>query len=136
MLTRRNLLSLALAAFAALLVAGETSSLLAQGGGGNNGIRLIANMSAGATKGKAKYEQRGNRRKFSYELQNGVPGSVVSVRRAGSVVGTFTVDAFGRGKFELDTNLGQSVSIMAAGDVIEAWLGENPLMSDSLQPAR
>jgi hypothetical protein len=90
-------------------------------------------MSADATKGKAKYEQRGNRRKFSYELQNGVPGSVITVRLGNAVLGTFTVNALRRGKFELDTNLGQAVPVMAAGNRIDAWLGQSILMSGTLQ---
>ncbi len=133
MLTRRNLLTLAVAAAGIMIVAGDATKALAQSGGGNDRIRLIANMSAGATKGKAKYEQRGNRRKFSYELQNGAPGTVISVWRAGAVLGTFTVDAFGRGKFELDTGLGQGVPVMTAGNVIEAQANNVFLMSGVLQ---
>jgi hypothetical protein len=132
MLTRRNLLTVAMIAAGIMIVAGDATQAFAQGGGGRT--RLIAQMSAGQTKGKAKYEQRGARRKFSYELQDGVPGTAISVRHAGNVVGNFTVDAFGRGKFELDTDLGEAVPVMATGQVIEAWNGGGFLMSGVLQP--
>jgi hypothetical protein len=58
-------------------------------------------------KGKARYEERqksnGLLRRFKIEVQHGVPGQVHAIFVNGSQVGTVTVNALGRGKFELRT---------------------------------
>lgn len=99
----------------------------------SNWTRLFATMANGATKGKAKYEQRGNRRKFSYEVEKAVPGTVIVVRSAGATLGSIVVNPLGRGKFELDTNLGHPVPAMAAGQTVQALVNGSVFMSGQLR---
>ncbi len=74
-------------------------------------------------KALAKYEERGARRKFNFQLELGTPGqigSVSAVAADGSVVsmGNFTVDALRRGTIDIDTTEGNMVADLNAGSVI------------------
>ena len=119
MLSRRKMLMLSLFSLGFASLFANASPAFAQNGGGN-GIRLFANSRVGQTTGKAKYEElKGNsRRKFSFELEKGTPGASVLVTVGVTTLGTASVNAFGRAKFELDTRLGQSVPQMATGTVV------------------
>lgn len=131
MLSRRNLLGLSLVIGFAVL-AGDLNLLMAKGGA-SGVLQLQAAMSAGATKAKAKYEQRTNRRKFTFELEKGRPGTVLSIRVNGQVIASRQIDALGRAKVDFDTVLGNPVPVMSAGQVVSVWVGTNMLMSGAFQ---
>ena len=89
--------------------------------------KLEARMNSGASlQGKAAYsnEQNGarSRRQFSVEVQGAAPGSTLGVLVNGSSFGAVSVNALGRGKFELvqgGDNPGQgAIPAMKAGDVV------------------
>lgn len=132
MFTRRNLLSLALGLAATVLVAGQASPSMAVQKGGNS-LRLIARMSAGATKATAKYEVKNTRRKFTFELEKGTPGTIITVQHKGVTLATRQIDSLGRAKIDWDTNIGSSIPNMASGDVISVWVGSTQLMSGTLR---
>ena len=81
-------------------------------------------------KAVAKYEERGARRKFNFQLELGTPGQVGTVSAVaadGSVVqmGTFTVDALRRGIVDIDTTEGDVVADLKAGSVITLKINGN-----------
>lgn len=117
MLSRRKVLIHSVLAFGFVFLAVDAQSSFA---GGGSRVRLFANMKVGHTKAKAKYESiNGNaRRKFSFELEKGAPGAVLTVSAGSTSMGTAIVDALGRAKLELDTDLGQSVPTMGVGTII------------------
>lgn len=95
-------------------------SAFGQGGGGGR-ARMSARMSA--VKAVAKYEERGSRRKFNFQLELGVPGQtgvVTAVAADGKTVtlGTFVVNALRRGIIDIDTTEGDDVPDLNAGSVI------------------
>ncbi len=74
-------------------------------------------------KALAKYEERGARRKFNFQIELATPGqigSVSAVAADGAVVpmGNFTVDALRRGTIDIDTTEGNMVADLNAGSVI------------------
>ncbi len=65
--------------------------------------RLTAPASAGDISGKVQYRERG-RRQFSVQVEGLQPGDRYDVMVSGSVVGTVTIDAFGFGDLNYDSN--------------------------------
>ena len=65
---------------------------------------LVAGPVAGDVSGKAKFEDRDGRRKFSAEIEGLNTGDMFDVMVAGQVVGTVTIDAAGVGDLNLDDN--------------------------------
>ncbi|MFQ5457646.1 MAG: hypothetical protein ACE5FC_04225 [Myxococcota bacterium] len=74
---------------------------------GTDRTRLRAELSApaaaGDISGKADFESRDGRSKFSVSVEGLVPGSSFDVMVAGAVVGSMTIDDFGMGALDLDT---------------------------------
>ncbi len=124
--------SLFVVGFAVLFA--NASPVFAQSGGGN-GIRLFAHSRVGQTTGKAKYEEiKGNsRRKFSFEMEKATAGAVVQVSVGSTTMGTATVNAVGRAKFELDTRLGQGVPQMGVGTLVTVKLNGLPFAQTPLR---
>jgi hypothetical protein len=136
MFSRRNLLAIAAMTFGLAVVATNASPAFAGPLASNNDrVRMFAFMSSGVTKARARYEERNNasRRKFNFQVEMARPGQVFTVSAAGNVVGTATVDAFGRGKFELDSSLGHSVPTLASGTLIEVRNNGTVIMSGQLR---
>jgi hypothetical protein len=59
---------------------------------------------AGDLSGKAKFEQRDGRRKFSAEVEGLVPGEMYDVVVAGAIVGKVVINGAGIGDLNFDTN--------------------------------
>jgi hypothetical protein len=72
-----------------------------------------------AAKGRARYEADTTRRKLNIEAENliGLEGRPAVFYVKGVVVGRSTVTV-GRTKFEVDTDLGQNVPVIAAGTTV------------------
>jgi hypothetical protein len=131
MFTRRNLFSLTLAAVGLAMLAGDANSAMAQSSG--NRVRLTASMQSGRTKAVAKYEQRDARRKFTFELEKGVPRTTITVRHNGFILATRQVDALGQAKVDFDTNDGHAVPVMNSGQPVSVWVGNQLMMKGTLR---
>lgn len=95
------------------------SSAFGQGGGGR--ARMTASIAG--VKAVAKYEERGARRKFNFQLELATPGqtgvvSAVTANGSSVVMGRFTVDALRRGIVDIDTTEGDTVPDLNTGAVI------------------
>jgi hypothetical protein len=118
MFSRRNFV----AAFAALaLVLTVTNVSQAQQRG-----KLQANLTGSTlASGKAKYENRGNRQKFSVEIEDAKPNASyrIEVRSATGLVFRAVVTTNALGAFDLnrDTILGQSVPAITAGNNVTVF---------------
>lgn len=132
MLSRRSILGLLLFAFTVTFFSSVPSTATPIP---SDGIRLEARMRAGIIKARARYEEINNnsRRKFNFQLENGTPGDSVSVSANGMVMGTAIVNNLRRAKFELDTNLGQTVIQLPVGTRVEVMINGTPVMSGTLQ---
>ena len=107
----------------------STELALAQSGE----VRLSAKMVSGAASGKADYRERGNRRRLNVEaedLSNSTP-SPQTVFVNGTPVGNMTLVACPIpatqllcGELELNTQDGQSVSVITRGQIVS--IGSNP----------
>ena len=102
---RRNVRGL----FAVLAIVGFVMSGIAFAG---DSLRLRAKLRApsdfGDISGHAKYRESDNgRRRFSVEIEGMSPGDRFEVVVDQVTVGAVTVDSFGVGELELDTNLEQ-----------------------------
>lgn len=130
---RVRLLSLAIVAIASLFAAAET---FAQGGGSDR-IRLEARMGGGGMKSVAKFEERGSRLKFNFQLELGTPGTQVTVIANGSVsnlvLGTPVVNSLGRAIIDIDNTEGDNVTRLVAGDVISVQINGATVMSGTLR---
>jgi hypothetical protein len=118
-MTRLPLSVLVAAAFAVLFTLAPNSQAQT--------IKLETRLTApngGVASGKAKYEDRGTRRKFSVEAQDVrlANGTVLSVCVNGQLVGTLRIN-FGRGDLNLDTALNQAVPVVRPGSVVEVKNG-------------
>ncbi|MBL8892465.1 MAG: hypothetical protein JNL67_20990 [Planctomycetaceae bacterium] len=132
MVTRRKFFSVAALVIGMLFVGSQPAEAAPSAG---RDVRLFARMTAGITKGVAKYEEIKNdtRRKFSIEISQAIPGTVVTVWAGQVQMGQVAIDGFGRGKLELDTRLGHQVQKMQRGTLVEVrWNGVTG-MSGSLQ---
>ena len=110
----------------------STGVALAQSGGGGE-ARLSAKMVSGAASGKADYRERGNRRRLNVEAED-LPNTTPSPQTVfvnGSPVGNMTLAACPVpatqllcGELELNTQDGQSVPVIARGQIVN--IGANP----------
>lgn len=73
---------------------------------GGNEVRLRAEFTAAAgdLSGKADFRNRGDRQRWSVEVEGLTPGDMFDVMVAGQNVGTITIDNLGMGNQEFDTN--------------------------------
>lgn len=87
--------------------------------------------------GKAKYESRGNRRKFNANIEDTAPAMVftVMIRRGGQafIAGTFTTNQFGQGGLDIDTGEGFQVPTLMLGDIVEIRMGGVVVVSGALR---
>ncbi|MEZ6095994.1 MAG: hypothetical protein R3C03_17520 [Pirellulaceae bacterium] len=91
-------------------------------------VRLVGTFPG--LRARVRFEARGTTRaKFNFEIQRGTPGvtgSVTAATASGSVVmGSFTIDALGVGKIDIDTQEGDSVPTLEAGTVLTLDMGGN-----------
>ncbi len=115
-------------AVAVALLAIPAQSTFAQGGGNDTRVRMATRLSG--VKAVARYEERGSRRKFNFQLELATPGqvgTVTAVAGSGATVtmGTFTVDALRRGTIDIDTTEGNGVADLNAGSRITLSIGGN-----------
>jgi hypothetical protein len=82
--------------------------------------RLFATEAGPATKGRARWENRSDRIKFTTELQHVVTSGAHEVKVNGLSVGFVSI-ALGRGELELDTEHGDTVPSMTIGDLVEVF---------------
>jgi hypothetical protein len=93
---------------------------------------LVAPLAAPRASGKAKFESRRGRRKFSTQVEDTAAGATLTVlvsRPGGgtAVLGQIRTDAVGRGDLNLDTALGQTVPVLQTGDIVQV-LSSNGLL--------
>lgn len=117
-----------LLALAVALVAIPAQSTFAQSGGDGDRVRMATSLSG--VKAVARYEERGSRRKFNFQLELGTPGQVgtvtaVAANGATVTMGTFTVNSLRRGIIDIDTTEGNSVADLNVGSKITLSIGGN-----------
>lgn len=97
--------------------------------------RLTGNSAAS---GKAKFEERTTRRKFSIEVEGAarnLPLQMVIRRGTQSqVVAMARTNQFGFVDVNGDTALGQFVPVLKAGDIVEVRTASGVLLRGTLQP--
>ncbi|WP_146522391.1 hypothetical protein [Stieleria varia] len=71
--------------------------------------------------GAVKYEEKGSVRKFSCEMEDLFFVQTVIVRRGSIVLGILDVDNFGMIDLNLETELGDRITRMRAGNVIRVY---------------
>lgn len=121
-------LSLLTFAVAFALVSMPAQEAYGQSGGGGTRVRMAGRLAG--VKAVARYEERGTRRKFNFQLELATPGqvgTVTAVAANGSTVtmGTFTVDALRRGIIDIDNTEGDNVADLNAGSVVTLTIGGN-----------
>jgi hypothetical protein len=133
---------------AAAIVGADAFGVFAAGVGGSTKAEVrmtVVDMPANAlASGKAKSEQRPDRTRFSVEVEDmqTAPGAyMVRVTRGGVEVAgtagiTVVVDTLGFGERELNTQDGDTVSVILAGDLVEVLdpSGTTVIMSGTLAP--
>lgn len=96
-------------------------------GGNKNRVRLTTRFTG--VNAKAKFETKGTKSKFEFEIERSTPGATgsVSVKTSAgtSQVGTFTVNSLGRAEVELESEHGDVVPALVAGDTVSFTLGAN-----------
>jgi hypothetical protein len=83
-------------------------------------IQLLAAPEYPGAKGTAKYRDRGGEREFEVEVQVSRRHfrSVFTVSVNGATVGKITIRALGRGRLNLNSDLGQAVPQIAPGSIV------------------
>lgn len=94
--------------FAGVVLAGSVMLMLTSTASASSWFRSQARLfGPTALKGKVTYEQRPRQgtteQRFKVEVERGVPLQVLQVRVNGNLVGSITVNSFGRGKLQLRT---------------------------------
>lgn len=112
-----------LGAFLAALLLGTFMIAPAAHAKGGDAIRISLRGSAQypTAKGTAKYKAEGGEREFQVELENAksLAGKTVDVYANGAKVGSFKVTALGTGRFNRNTDRGQSVPMIRAGSAVQ-----------------
>lgn len=109
------------ALIAAVLVGGLSQGALASGGGTKTVIALSHGTAYPNAKGKATYKVNGTEREFQVEVENvkKLAGQSVRILVNGIQVGTARVDALGAARLSRNTDLGNSVPNIKAGDKVK-----------------
>ena len=82
-------------------------------------VRLLARARDGGVSSKGDFRARGaTRKRLNVEVQRAIPGSTFDVALNGQFIGTITANQFGRGKIELNTQDGEAVPAVVAGDTL------------------
>lgn len=110
-----------LAALVAVLLVGGFSNVTLAGGGTRTRITLTSAGTYANAKGKATYKVNGSEREFQVEVENikKLAGQSVNVFVNGKKVGTATVDALGAARLNRNSDLGQTVPNIKAGDKVQ-----------------
>ena len=79
-----------------------------------------------AAKAKAKYKDIGGEREFQVEAENlwRLRGAVVSIHVNGALAGRMRINAFGNGRFERNSDLGQRVPAIRRGSTVVIRRGD------------
>ena len=111
------------AAFLAALLLGTFMLAPAAHAKGGSGTRIALRGSApyANANGTAKYKAEGGEREFQVELEDArsLAGKTLSVYVNGAKVGSFRVNNLGNGRLSRNTDLGQSVPMIAAGAQVQ-----------------
>ncbi|MBM3942109.1 MAG: hypothetical protein FJ316_04135 [SAR202 cluster bacterium] len=95
--------------------------------------RLAATSADPLASGKASFEQRPDRVRFSTQVEDVATAGPLSVKVNGSAIGTINLGA-GLGDLNLDSRRGQTVPVMNAGDTVQVYNAANVLiLSGTLQ---
>ena len=95
-------------------------SVVSAGGGTRLEVNLTSTSADPLASGKAKFEERSDRTRFSTEAEDVTASGPLTVKVNGSMVGSMNVVA-GVGDLNLDTRDGQSVPAMNVGDTVEVF---------------
>lgn len=125
----------------AVLALGATAIAMADHGNNNNGqeVRLRTKLSGGAIQGKApsgeadfRMDNKG-RTRFNVEVENvNLPAGTVldvTVGASSTVVGHITLNAFGSGELELNSQDGDTVPAVNKGDTVTVLNGTAAILS-------
>lgn len=82
--------------------------------------RLTATAAEPLASGKARFEMRGNRIRFTTQVEDVRTATAVQVRVNNVVVGQVAI-AFGGADLNLDSQLGHVVPILRAGDIVTVY---------------
>ncbi len=95
-------------------------------------IILTSTQVVPAAKGRARYEASAVRRKLNVQAENlaSLEGRPAVLYVAGVVVARTTV-TLGKAKFELDTNLGQRVPVIATGTAVSVVINGRAIVTGS-----
>jgi hypothetical protein len=102
---------------AILAMAAMAPASQAKGGGTIRTAALHGSTAFPAVNGKAKFKQDGNQRELQVEIEDAkrLAGRVVNVLVAGKQIGTMRVNSFGVARLDRNTELGQAVPFVKAG---------------------
>ena len=97
-------------------------------------IELVARLSASgsSSSGKAKFEQRSDREKFSVEIEDGPDGTTVEIV-AGGASFLLVLDAVGFGDLNLDSRQGDGVPAVSVGDEVVVVTPDQLILSGVLR---
>ena len=110
---------------AALLVGGFSQAAFAKGGNGGGGGKVRIVLTGAGTyanaKGKADYKSKGGEREFQVEVENikKLAGKSVSIFVNGNQIGTAAVNSLGAARLNRNSDLGQTVPNIKAGDQVQ-----------------
>jgi hypothetical protein len=111
-----------LALLAALLLGTFMMAPAAHAKGGDaTRIALKGSTQYPNAKGTAKYKAEGGEREFQVELENArsLAGKTLNLYVNGAKVGTMRVNNLGVGRFERNSDLGQSVPMIRSGSSVQ-----------------
>ena len=83
-------------------------------------ISLVASPDFRGAKGAAKYRNRGGEQEFQVEAEvsRRLAGAVFTVWVNDVAVGQMTINAFGKGRLSLNSNLGDAVPVITPGTLV------------------
>lgn len=128
-----NALSIPVAAALALAL---NFMVLAHDGRTRLESRLTATSAEPLASGKAKFEMRDDRVRFSTEVQDVAVAQQIEVVVAGMSLGTVAIDALGGADLNLDSRDGDTVPVLQDGDLVEVFdtNGNILILSGTLGP--
>ena len=119
------------AVLAAVMLGGFQQDAFAKGGGTKTVIALSPSADYPNAKGKAVYKVKGSEREFQVEVENikKLAGKTVKVYVNGAQVGSATVDSLGAAQLNRNTDLGQTVPSIKAGDTVQVQTAAGKLIA-------
>ena len=106
---------------AAILVGGFSHDAFAKGGGDKTRISLSSASGFSNAKGKATYKAKSGEREFEAEVEHikKLKGQTVNLFVNGSKIGSAVVNSLGEANVELNSESGDNVPAIKAGDRVE-----------------